>query len=147
MTVLPSGFSLVSLSSAPVFFPSLESLITRVDYEISIPEHFFVEKLKEEDLNIENFLNQPDLFLEKLKKGTKEIIKIPIKPLILNLAWLEGRQEKTLTLVLRFGPGKNIKPEQVVSLFLKLSPEESRSLLVTRKSFFMERFEGSYVEP
>ena len=147
LTVLPSGFSLVSLSSAPVFFPSLESLITRVDYEISIPEHFFVEKLKEEDLNIENFLNQPDLFLEKLKKGTKEIIKIPIKPLILNLAWLEGRQEKTLTLVLRFGPGKNIKPEQVVSLFLKLSPEESRSLLVTRKSFFMERFEGSYVEP
>lgn len=146
-STLPNGFALLSVSPVPVFFPSLESLITRVDYEIRIPEELFVKKSQGENLELENFLNQPDLFLEKSKKGSQQMIQIPIKPLLLELAWLEGRQEKTLGLSLRFGPGKNIKPEQVVSLFLKLNPEESRSLLVKRKSFFVERFEGSYVEP
>lgn len=145
---LPEGFSLASVKRVPVFFPSLEASFNRADYEVRIPAAFLEGRGAEEwRTELEKFLERPDLSLEKVRKGARS--QVLIRPLIVEARWenIPGGGEAGLFLALKFGPGKNVKPEKIVALFLNLSEEDSRLLLVKRRAFRIERPDGSLMEP
>jgi radical SAM family uncharacterized protein/radical SAM-linked protein len=145
---MPEGFRLVSVSRVPVFFPSLDASINRVDYEVRIPAHFMAGRPFEEwQGELKKFLAQPDLALEKIRKGSR--VRIPLGPLVAEarLDRAAGGFGGTLFLSLKFGPGKNVKPEKIAALFLNLSEEQTRLLLVKRRAFHIERPDGSLMEP
>ncbi|MHB9156327.1 MAG: TIGR03960 family B12-binding radical SAM protein, partial [Endomicrobiales bacterium] len=72
--LLPEGFTLLSVRKAPLFFPSLDSLLNVADYRI---------KAEATDEQIREFLARPEIIVEKKKeKGT---VRIDAKPLIREL--------------------------------------------------------------
>jgi radical SAM-linked protein len=155
---MPGGFSILRVSRIPLFFPSLESLVNRVDYEVFVPSIFL--KGEEHARSLEEFFQREDLVIEKIKKkgaGAERRIQIALKPLVIEASWNggqnrsktfgNGRDGRTILFSFRFGPGKNVKPEKVAALFLSLSEEESLELAVNRKAFWVEKSDGSSVEP
>lgn len=139
---LPRGFSVLKVSRIPLFFPSLESMLNRVSYSVTIPQHLLENKKIE---SLDDFLKREDLFLEKRKKGDSIISKrIPLKPLIVQMEWAK---DNSMNLTLGFGPGKNVKPERIVGLFIGLSEDESRALLVNRRAFYIYKQDDTFVEP
>ena len=144
---LPKGFSLVKVSSVPVFFPSLESLISRVDYEVSLPQTLWSQKdVKEWESILEESLKNPDLVIKESKrKGSGPVQEriIPLKGLLCSAKW----DSSTLRLTLKFGPGKNVKPEKVASTLLGLETIDLRTLNVKKCRLYIENVDGSLVEP
>ena len=141
----PEGFKLMKVSRIPIFFPSLEALLNRADFEVSVPPELALgkEELISED-GLARFLNQEGLAIEKLKKkaAKPKIERILLKPLILEFKW-NGK----FSISLKFGPGKNVKPEKIVGLLLSLTEDQARALRVRRKSFWVEKPDGTAVEP
>ncbi|OGR96542.1 MAG: hypothetical protein A2902_03240 [Elusimicrobia bacterium RIFCSPLOWO2_01_FULL_64_13] len=146
---LPQGFRLLKASRVPLFFPSLESLINRVDVSVAVPEGLAGGGRGERIDSLRRFLEQEDLALEKPKKdksGQVRLVRIPLKPLILKAEW-EGTGAPELLFSLRIAPGGNLKPERIAALYLGLGPEETQSLRVTRKAFYIEKKDGTVSEP
>lgn len=151
-TQLPNGFSLLKVSRVPLFFPSLESMLNRVHYTVEVEEQFLIGKDQAElHQGLKEFLNREELFLEKEKKikgRSVSRIKIPLKPIILQMELQKfERGQGNFYMALKFGPGKNVKPEKIVALFLGFSEEQSRNLLVRRQAFFIEKLDGILAEP
>ncbi len=151
---MPQGFALEKVSRIPVFFPSLEALLNRVDYTVSVPSAFLNNMTSDELVqSASEFLARPDLTYEKMKKTKKgpRLESIPLKPLILKMEWgrssLDSQGPAVLELSLRFGPGKNVKPEKIAAKYLNLAEDASRLLSVKRKAFYMERPDGTWLEP
>ncbi len=151
---LPQGFGLANVARIPIFFPSLEALLNRVDYTVSVPYNILNDHSANALVQSVNaFLSQPDLSYEKIKKTKKgeRLETIPLKPLIMKMEWdsgsLDSQGPAVLELCLRFGPGKNVKPEKIAAKYLNLTEDKSRLLLVNRKAFFMERPDGTWLEP
>ncbi|MCK5106369.1 MAG: TIGR03936 family radical SAM-associated protein [Elusimicrobiales bacterium] len=101
-----SGINFVSAKRIPLLFPSLESSVNAVEYEVrgEFLEDFSQDKIK-------RALLKRELIFEKIKDG-KTAKKINFRPLIIKM---EHHKEAGLViLVLRIKPGFNIKPEEAV---------------------------------
>lgn len=160
---LPSGFLLLKTSRVPLFFPSLESLINRVDYNVRVwPELMKTKESESISQSLKEFLEQSDLAIEKKKKTNHGVVqvKIPLKPVLVQMEWIPqmkngsngskaevSSEEGTFHIALKYGPGKNIKPEKIVARFLNLSEEEMRQLPVRRRAFFIQKPDQSLLEP
>jgi hypothetical protein len=155
---LPEGFSLLKVSRIPLFFPSLESLINRVEYLVKVPVQW-IHGMSDQELraSLDQFLQDPSLSLQKVKKGknSSKLVSIPLKPLLMQMAWIpdssfqfsgSAEEDRILSLTMKFGPGHHVKPEKVAGLYLHLSDEAARALKVLRKTFYIEQ-NGSAVEP
>jgi radical SAM family uncharacterized protein/radical SAM-linked protein len=129
---LPPGFELMTIKKLPLFSASLDSLVNMAEYVI---------ELDVSDRRINEFLAQDSIIVEKVKKGKAE--KIEVKPLIRQLKVENGG----LILQLRFGPKKTVKPEKVVQLLAGLNDEEIKLLNITKTKLFIEKKDGSIVEP
>lgn len=151
---LPEGFSLVKVSRIPIFFPSLEALLNRVDYDVRVPQGL-LKNLSAGSLaeSLKEFLSLPQLSLEKTKKTQRGTVTktIQLKPLILKMDWeqnsLDSQGPAKLQFSLRFGPGQNVKPEKIAAKYLNLTDDEVRLLSVNRRAFYMERPDGTWLEP
>jgi len=129
---LPEGFDVLEVKKIPLFFPSLDSLLNIARYSIAA---------EASDEKIKNFLSAPEIIVEKIKE--KQTIKIDAKPLIKALHCNDG----VLSIELRFGPKKNVKPEKVAQLLLGLSEEETKTLRIRRDGFSIEKKDGTMMEP
>ena len=150
---MPEGFWIERASRIPLFFPSLESLINRADYDVRVPEEFLERTRADGFPSPEEFFGREDLALEKTKKaksGAVKAVKIPLKPLVARASWKaddgDAGEGNGLFFSLKFGPGKNVKPEKIAALFLGLTGDETRLLVVNRKSFWIEKA-GGETEP
>ena len=146
----PEGFSVLKASRVPLFFPSLESLLNRVEYRVRVPQDFLHAGGADLPAGLEEFLARKELTLEKIrKKGTaaETTVKIDLHPLILGAEWIMEESSPVLRLTLRFGPGKNAKPEKIAQLLLSLKDEDTARLAVERKAFWIEKPDGTLTEP
>lgn len=146
----PEGFSILKGVRVPVFFPSLESLVNRVEYLVKFPSGFLKAGNSALQTKLESFLEEKELVIEKVKKkGTpsQKIVKIDLRPLILGADWQQTETDFALHLTLRFGPGKNAKPERIAQLLMGLTEEEVLNLNVERKAFWIEKPDGTLTEP
>ncbi|OGR86049.1 MAG: hypothetical protein A3A86_07540 [Elusimicrobia bacterium RIFCSPLOWO2_01_FULL_60_11] len=147
---VPEGFSILKAARVPVFFPSLESLVNRVEYLVKFPPGALKEDEPALLRRLESFLEQKELVIEKIKKkGTpsQKTVKIDLKPLILGADWRQMGTGLALRLTLRFGPGKNAKPERIAQLLMGLTEEEVLTLSIERKAFWIEKPDGALTEP
>lgn len=103
-------YELVSAKRVPLLFPSIEAAVNAVEYTI---EAGFPAGFSQKD--IDAFLARPEALYEKVKTtGEKETIDV--KPLIQSAEY--DPAASALKLVLRFVPGKNVKPEAVLGMIV-----------------------------
>ncbi len=78
----------------------------------------------------------------------EETIRIDLKPLILSAEWLGiSDQSPVLLLSLKFGPGKNVKPERIAQMMMGWPDDAMLRAVVNRKAFWIEKPDGSRAEP
>lgn len=146
---LPNGFSLIKVSRIPLFFPSLENSVHRVDYTLKVNEEYLPtldETAMKEKIQI--FLSGNPV-LEKKKKtkdGNFRMVTLPLLPLVLSMEW-KADQPPAFQLALKLMPGKNVKPEKIVALFLNVPEERACEFLVRRVSLSMEQPDGTWKQP
>ncbi|MFA5162624.1 MAG: TIGR03936 family radical SAM-associated protein [Elusimicrobiales bacterium] len=118
------GFSALGVKRIPLHFPSLESLLNVAEYEVS------GDFGPEPDASLERFLARPEIPVVKQKhEGPQE--RIDARPLIMEMKHDSGR----LRLMLRFSPGRNLKPELILRAWLD---REISGFAVTRKQLYWE---------
>jgi radical SAM-linked protein len=138
---LPAGYELMSLKSIPRFFPSLDQTLNGVAYEITSP------LLAGTEPKWAHFWSQPNYIVTKKKESGD----VAIDARACVVSWkLEG---DILNLMLRFGPGRTLKPERIIQAVCGLEESQvdigaaTSPLRVKRKQLYMERQDGSFVEP
>lgn len=103
-------YELVSAKRVPVFFPSIEAAVNAAEYAL---EAGFPAGFSQKD--IDAFLARPEALYEKVKpSGERETIDV--RPLICAAEY--DPAAAALRLVLKSGPGKNVKPEAVLGMIV-----------------------------
>lgn len=120
-------YELVSVKRVPLLFPSIEAAAGAAEYaiEADLPAGFSQK-------DIDAFLARPEALYEKVKpSGEKETIDV--KPLICRAEF--DPAAPALALVLRFEPGKNVKPEAVLGM---LAPGAEIKRIVRLELFWLD---------
>jgi len=111
--VCGGGFSALGVKRIPLHFPSLESLLNAAEYEIT------GDFGEDPSSSLEKFLSQPEIPVIKQKHdGPQE--RIDAKPLIILMKQEDGGKVR---LVIRFGPGRNLKPELILRAWLGVNAQ------------------------
>lgn len=133
------GFSVLDVRKVPVHFPSLESLLNVACYELSGEFGTQAPQLLEKLLARETIT-----VARKKQDGTDACVDV--RPLIISMA-LAAPQ--TLRLLLRFGPGRNVKPELLAGEWLgrEVQVAVPGGFRVLRKQFYWEGATGELHEP
>jgi radical SAM-linked protein len=121
-------FRLIEAKRIPIFFPSIEACVNAAEYvlEGGLPEGFSQE-------SVARFLELKSAVYERIKpSGEKK--SVDARPLVLEALCLSG--SGALKLVLAFGPGRNIKPEAVLSLMSGSNVLPER--IVRRELFWLD---------
>lgn len=126
--VLPRGYACLSVKKIPPRFPSLEQTLNVGEYKVAgLP-------LAPADMEAKAaaFQSRPACVIAK-KKGDR-VEMIDAKPLVREMVF-DGDRAR---LLMRFGPGKNLKPERVLQHILELTEEQMNLLSVTRLALYAE---------
>ena len=100
------GYAVLDVKKVPLNFPSVEALVNVAEYEIR-------GDFSNPPQSLEQFLERAEIIIEKVKpSGTRE--SIDARPLIKNMRLESG----AVSLTLRFGPKKNLKPERILQAWL-----------------------------
>ena len=96
------GYAVLDVRKVPLNFPSVEALVNVAEYEIR-------GDFSNPPQALEQFLSRAEIIIEKVKpSGTRE--SIDARPLIRSMRLESG----AVSLLLRFGPKKNLKPERIL---------------------------------
>jgi radical SAM-linked protein len=133
------GFSALGVKKIPVHFPSLESLVNAAEY--SAGGDFGPEA----GAALARFLAREEIPVVK-KKADGEAKVIDARPLIISMR-LESAG--TLELALRFGPGRNLKPERVLCECFGLDPQSfaAAGWKILRRQLYWESAKGALNVP
>lgn len=138
--VLDGGYKVEQVRRIPKFFPSLDSSINVVRYEIY---GCFPKNSKE---LLKKFLSRSEIVIEKIKDGGARIEHVDARPLI-----IEMKQDPldTLHLTLRFGPKRTVKPEAILAVLLsaKGPGEILKHFDILRKELLSETARGELMAP
>jgi radical SAM-linked protein len=124
---LQEGFRVLEIRRVPAFFPSLEASVNVVRYEIRGDFRDSSEN------SIGEFLRRDSIPIEKVKGGGSRIEIVDAKPLIREMS-LAGPDR--LSLVLRFGPKRTLKPESILREWL--GPRAPAEVFVVRLALLAE---------
>lgn len=139
-TCLPEGYLLRDIKSIPRFFPSLENTINVARYELT--SSLFEGK----KMLWDNFWRETSHIIVK-KKGSGDVA-IDARPLVRQ--W--GLVDNKLELVLRFGPGKTLKPERIAQDICQLSDDvvamgtDTCQMEICRTNMYLEKQNGELAE-
>jgi radical SAM-linked protein len=138
---LPAGYGVVSVKSIPRFFPSLEETLNAARYALTSPLLAGTEEKWRRFEASERFM------VVKKKADREEVIdaRACVK------SWsLDGEK---LDIVVRFGPGRTLKPERIAQAVCGLSDADIEmggpdcKVRVRRLQFYLEKQGGDLVEP
>jgi hypothetical protein len=138
---LPVGYELIGVKSIPRFFPSLDQTLNGAAFEVRSPLLVGTEP------KWNHFWSQPHFIV--LKKKESGDVAIDARACVVS--W--KLDHDTLELMLRFGPGRTLKPERIIQAVCGLEETQvdiatvDAPLRVKRKQLYMERQDGSFVEP
>ncbi|OVE77577.1 hypothetical protein BVX98_02320 [bacterium F11] len=106
------GYSVLEVKSVPRFFPSLEQSINVACYQVKS------DLLIETKGHWDSFWEKKVFEVKKKKSDREEIIEARS----LVRSWTLSKND--LELVLRFGPGRTLKPERIIQAICGFSDEE-----------------------
>ncbi len=138
---MPAGYGVVAVKSIPRFFPSLEETLNAARYTLVSPLLSGTEEKWKKFSESERFM------VIKKKADREEVIdaRACVKSWSLN--------GDTLEIVIRFGPGRTLKPERIAQAVCGLSDAEIEMggpecrVRVKREQFYLEKAGGELVEP
>lgn len=130
-SVATDGFSLINASRIPYYFPKVEALVNIVEYEVKT-------KFELTSAQVEKFLAGLEIRVEKVKPSG-DVIAVDAKPFILSV---ELRSPDILNIMLKFEPGKTLRPDLLVE---KLSGKTDFEIL--RKQFYWKNSLGKLSTP
>lgn len=123
--VLPEGYDILSVKQMPLHFPSIENLVNAAKYTIKYSDISQNE--------IDNFLAQKEIIVEKIKKEKRTLINI--KELIISVRKVS---DEYIEILLRFSQNKNVKLEKILQKLLNLEENQVKILYTKRDSLFIE---------
>ncbi|MCX7910468.1 MAG: TIGR03960 family B12-binding radical SAM protein [Endomicrobia bacterium] len=132
--VLPEGFFLIDawvLDFPLNKIPSLNSCVNLIEYLVKNSKGYSKEKLEE-------FLRLKEYFVFKIKQDNT-LEKINLFEIIKEIKLIDNF---TLYLLLRFSPGKNLRPEVVVGNIFNISQEDYYNFDILRNELYMETQDG-----
>ncbi len=137
---LPEGYSVLDVKSVPRFFPSLENSLNAARYVIVSP------LLVGKQSDWEKFWSEKCFIVTKKKESGD----VAIDARALVRSWtLVGDQ---LELVLRFGPGRTLKPERILQAVCHLAEDDvlmggpACQLKIRRTHMYFEKQNGDLAE-
>ncbi|MCX7941424.1 MAG: TIGR03960 family B12-binding radical SAM protein [Endomicrobia bacterium] len=131
---LPAGLSLIGLkifSSSLNRIPSLSSIVNLMEYIVRYNNEFSKTKLDE-------FLSLDDFNIQKrkiTKYGEEKVEIINLRDLIKTIELID---KHTVRMLLRFGPGKTLKPEIILSKIFDISENEYYQFEILRENLYVE---------
>jgi radical SAM family uncharacterized protein/radical SAM-linked protein len=128
---LPNGYELLAVKRVPLLFPSLDSLISAMEFRILNTGLTKVE--------LRTFLAQDKIIYLKEKKG--QIKEIDLKAFIKSMRF----ETNALILLLKFDRGVFVKPEMVLGAIFKNS--KWRDLIIERSNIYIETTDGALHTP
>ncbi len=131
--VLPNGFKLIDIKRVPLTFPAIDVLVNMSEFSI--------RNVDVSESDMDDFLSQESIIVEKTKKG--KIVKFDAKPLIYKFI----KSNNILKLYLRFGQGKNVKPELILKKLLVNQENYAKIYQIDRTKLFVETKNGEINEP
>lgn len=124
--ILPEGYNLISAKQIPLNFPAIENLVNSAKY------HIKYSNITQQEIN--NFLSQDEIIIEKIKKEKRTLINA--KELILGINKIS---DDKIEIILRFSQNKNIKLEKILQKLLNLEENQVKILYTIRKDLFIEK--------
>ncbi|MFC1678878.1 TIGR03936 family radical SAM-associated protein [Elusimicrobiota bacterium] len=134
-SVLSGGFTVIGVRRIPKFFPSLDASINVVRYEIR------GEFPRDSADRLASLLARREIVIEKVKKGGARVERVDARPLIREMVLASPGH---VTLTLRFGPKRTVKPEALLREWLGGLPGE---LHIMRQDLFSETSGGELISP
>jgi radical SAM family uncharacterized protein/radical SAM-linked protein len=131
--VLPKGFKMLSAKRVPLTFPAIDILSNLAEYEI--------KDIEVSQSEIEEFLSQDSIIIEKMKKG--KIILIDAKPLIRAFT----KENNVLKLQVRFGNSKTVKPEAILNKLFENKENYNKTYSIERTNLYIETKSGELFLP
>jgi radical SAM-linked protein len=131
--ILPEGFKIICAKRVPLTFPAIDILSNVAEYEI--------KDIEVSQCEIEKFLTQNSIIIEKVKKG--KIISVDAKPLIKTFA----NENNVLKLQIRFGSSKTVKPETILNKLLGNKENYGKTYAIERTNLYIETKSGELFLP
>lgn len=137
---LPEGYAVLDVKSIPRFFPSLENSLNAVRYVVTSP------LLLGREADWEKLWSEKCFIVTKKKESGD--VAIDARPLVRS--WKLNADE--LELVLRFGPGRTLKPERIIQAICNLSDDDvamgapTCKCKVKRTNMYFEKQTGELAE-
>lgn len=128
----PDKFFLLGMKTIPDFLPSLEPYADVAEYHIVLPGSIQLNQLAGQEIK-DKLLVEEKILIKKIKKDKEEMIDA--RSLIRDIKF---NADNVVVVLLRFGPGKNIKPGQLIKYFFEIPDGEVRKLGVMRKQLYHE---------
>lgn len=132
--VLPEGFFLIDakIFNSPLNkVPSLNSTVNLIEYLVKYPKGFCKEKL-------EKFLSLSEFFVFKKEDNLQK--KINLFEIIKDIRLIDIY---TISIMLKFLPGKNVKPELAVGSIFEISQQDYCHFDVLRNELYIETKNGN----
>ncbi len=131
--VLPQGYGVIDVKRVPLSFPAIDILANVAE--------FSVQNINIAQTEIDKFLSQDKIIVEKIKKG--KTVEIDAKPLIKKFVNNNGN----LSLFLRFGQGKSVKPGMILKKLLENQENYGKIYHTVRTNLYIETSNGEIYEP
>jgi len=130
------GYAVLEVRKVPLNFPSVEALVNVAEYDIR-------GDFSHPPQPLEQFLERAGIIIEKVKpSGARE--SIDARPLIKSMRLESG----AVSLSLRFGPKKNLKPERILQAWLDRPVcADGAGCTVIRKQLYWEDASGNLNAP
>ncbi|HOW28374.1 MAG TPA: TIGR03936 family radical SAM-associated protein [Elusimicrobiota bacterium] len=135
---LPPGFRVLSVHRIPLHFPSLEEILNVAGYSVEREEYL---RGATRETVLDQFKKNPHVRVTKKKKEKEE--SIDVGDLLKEFEW----DDQKIRMVLRFGPGRTLRPEHILKTVLSLTDDQTRSLKIHRQALFSEQADGQLWEP
>jgi len=128
---VPSGFEILSVYSVPVFSPPVDTAVNAAEYMVRN-----VENIKNRNLKIKEFYSEKEYLIERITD--KSAHTIDARPLVKEINFVESG----ISLLLRFGPKRTIKPDVLIKKIFSLDEEQKASMKIERIAFYCETEDG-----
>jgi radical SAM-linked protein len=135
-SILPNGIKIIACKSLENFSKTLAALVEYAEYEIKIDSN---DLAKFE--NLVNFLNAPEILIEKYQHKSNTTKTIDIKPLIKEFSYKINENNIVLNAIIRTGSNQNLNPEHFIQGILKYCDIESENCMISivRTEIFFEK--------
>ena len=126
------GFEILSVISIPVFSPPVDTAVNVAGYTL-----WNLGEIENRDGKLTEFLSKKEYPIERITD--KSAHTIDARPLVREIAAAgEG-----ISVLLRFGPKRTVKPDILVQKIFSLDEERRAAMRTERTSFYFENGDGA----